>query len=106
MCGKVIGYQVGSPDGPVSNDINGKYADGISLTHGSPHKHIWSFIGGVHKTIIQTNVHVVLVVVRMLHHLFVLTIFVSLVILTAIGRIINFTVHEDVPFNLVEIYIK
>ena len=46
VCGKVIGYQFGSPDGPVGNDINGYYVDGISLTHGSPRKHIWSFISG------------------------------------------------------------
>ena len=46
ICGKIIGYQFGSPDGPVGNDINGYYIDGISLTHGSPRKHIWSFISG------------------------------------------------------------
>ena len=46
VCGKVIGYQFGSPDGPVGNDINGYYIDGISMTHGSPRKHIWSFISG------------------------------------------------------------
>ena len=46
VCGKVIGYQVGSPLGTVGNDIDGNYIDGISLTHGSPRKHIWSFISG------------------------------------------------------------
>ena len=46
VCGKVIGYQFGSPDGPVGRDINGAYIDGISLTHGSPRNHIWSFIVG------------------------------------------------------------
>ena len=49
VCGKVIGYQFGSPDGPVGNDINGYYIDGISLTHGSPRKHIWSFISGPYE---------------------------------------------------------
>ena len=49
VCGKVIGYQVGSPNGPVGSDINGYYIDGISLTHGSPRKHIWSFIGGLRE---------------------------------------------------------
>ena len=44
MCGKVIGYQVGSPDGTVGSDINGLYIDGISLTHGTTRKPIWSFI--------------------------------------------------------------
>ena len=46
VCGKLIGYQFGSPDGPNNNNINGAYIDGISLTHGSPRKHIWSFISG------------------------------------------------------------
>ena len=46
VCGKVIGYQVASPDGIVGSDINEHYIDGISLTHGSPRKHIWSFISG------------------------------------------------------------
>ena len=47
VCGKIIGYQVGSPDGPVGININRIYIDDISLAHGSPRKHIWSFIGGV-----------------------------------------------------------
>ena len=46
VCGKVIGYQYYSPDGTNNNNINGPYIDGISLTHGSPRKHIWSFISG------------------------------------------------------------
>ena len=49
VCGKVIGYQFGSTDGTVGNNINGVYIDGISLTHGSPRNHIWSFIGGVYE---------------------------------------------------------
>ena len=49
VCGKVIGYQVGSTDGPVGSDINGYYIDGNSLTHGSPRRHIWSFIGGLRE---------------------------------------------------------
>ena len=51
VCGKVIGYQYNSPDGASaflasSKDINSPYIDGISLTHGSPRKHIWSLING------------------------------------------------------------
>ena len=47
VCGKVIGYQVGNPDGARGNrDINSAYIDGISLTHGNPRKHIWSLICG------------------------------------------------------------
>ena len=44
VCGKVIGYQCGSPNGTVGSNVNGVYIKGISLTHGSPRKHIWSFI--------------------------------------------------------------
>ena len=49
VCGKVIGYQVGWPDGAhFSNNknIDSYYADGILLTHGSPRSHIWTFIVG------------------------------------------------------------
>ena len=86
MCGKVIGYQVESPDGPNNNNIIRAYIDGVSLTYGSPRKHIWSFIGGVYEnpsfcpcgTSGQWNSSV-------------LTITVSLVIITAI-----ITVHYTV----------
>ena len=48
VCGKVIGYQVGFPDGayPSTGSINSHYCDGISLTHGNPRNHIWTFICG------------------------------------------------------------
>ena len=47
VCGKVIGYQAGTTDGPYANrDINSAYIDGISLTLGNPRKHIWSLISG------------------------------------------------------------
>ena len=37
VCGKVIGYQKGHPDGTV-------HMDGIRLTHGTSQSHIWSFL--------------------------------------------------------------
>ena len=48
VCGKVIGYQVGFPDGayPSTGNINSHYCDGISLTRGNPRRHIWTFICG------------------------------------------------------------
>ncbi|XP_019854326.1 PREDICTED: uncharacterized protein LOC109583425 isoform X1 [Amphimedon queenslandica] len=50
VCGKVIGYQDGKPNGAAAyhanRDINSAYIDGISLTHGNPRKHIWSLISG------------------------------------------------------------
>ena len=49
VCGKVIGYQVGWPDGAYysnNKNIDSNYVDGISLTHGNPRSHIWTFIVG------------------------------------------------------------
>ena len=51
VCGRVIAYQVGSPSAfwpfltnrPGGTSIDGYYLDGISITHGSPRQHIWSF---------------------------------------------------------------
>ena len=45
VCGKIKGYQFGHPDAflpPISN-IDNRYVDGISLTHGRPRQHIWTF---------------------------------------------------------------
>ena len=54
VCGKIIGYQKGSPDAfaPYNYNrnvtINGRYLDGISLTHGhDPRKHIWTFAAAI-----------------------------------------------------------
>ena len=54
VCGKVIGYQFGSTDGPAgfnfsSRSINGPYIDGVSLTYGNPRQHIWSFIAAFNE---------------------------------------------------------
>ena len=54
VCGRVIGYQYGSPDAiypprSQSNNINGAYVDGVSLTYGNPRKHIWTFIAGLQE---------------------------------------------------------
>lgn len=46
VCGRVTGIQIGDVDvfgGP--NDINQPYVDGVSLTYGSPRRHIWTFVG-------------------------------------------------------------
>ena len=49
VCGRIIGYQIGSPDAFTSggHSIDSYYMDGISTTHGSPRQHIWSFVGGL-----------------------------------------------------------
>ena len=48
VCSKIIGYQVGWTDGAhhTPSSINSHYSDGISLTHGNPHSHIWTFMVG------------------------------------------------------------
>ena len=52
VCGRVVGCQYASPDGLDTtygtghDDINSHYVDGISLTRGSPRKHVWTFIAG------------------------------------------------------------
>ena len=47
ICGKVVGYQKATPDGfHRGKSIDDIYADGISLTYGTPRKHIWSYVNG------------------------------------------------------------
>ncbi len=50
VCGKVIGYQYYTTNGPESGGINDAYLDGISLTHGNPRSHIWSLMSGYHES--------------------------------------------------------
>ena len=52
VCGKIIAYQVGSPDTfrnstCTNTSINTYYVDGVSLTHGNPRHHIWTFAAGL-----------------------------------------------------------
>ena len=46
VCGRIVGYQYGSPSGfsAGQNSIDNHYMAGISLTHGVPRQHIWSFV--------------------------------------------------------------
>ena len=49
VCGRATGYAVRTPDAfhPASGaSIDTVYLDGISVTHGSPRQHIWSFAAG------------------------------------------------------------
>ena len=44
IVGRVVAYQFGSPDTFSSGrDIESNYLDGVSITHGMPRSHIWSF---------------------------------------------------------------
>ena len=52
VCGRVRGYQFGSPDAfiycPAPCTTDDPYVDGVSITHGaSPRKHIWTYAAGV-----------------------------------------------------------
>ena len=55
VCGKIIGYQIGSPDtffniGGVRNpSLNSYYVDGVSVTRGSPREHIWTLAAGLNE---------------------------------------------------------
>ena len=52
VCGRVIGYQFGSPDAFKNGviyrfTIDEAYIEGVSITHGrNPRKHIWSYAAG------------------------------------------------------------
>ena len=48
VCGTVVGIQKGTTDGFASShyssqSINGPYVDGVSITYGTPRKHIWTY---------------------------------------------------------------
>ena len=47
VCGRVIGYQFGSPDAFRRVNHNGIDLDGINITHGEQRNHIWSYVAGV-----------------------------------------------------------
>ena len=43
VCGKIIAYQLGATGAFRIDSIDEIYVDGVSLTHGHPRQHIWSF---------------------------------------------------------------
>ncbi|XP_019855028.1 PREDICTED: uncharacterized protein LOC109583935 [Amphimedon queenslandica] len=46
ICGRVTGYQFASTDATVTGNLNSNYVDGVSITRGSPRKHVWTLISG------------------------------------------------------------
>ena len=47
VCGRAIGYAYNRPDAFASgNGIDGVYVEGLSITHGHPRKHIWTYAAG------------------------------------------------------------
>ena len=51
VCGRVVGYQYGSPDGFLTGNINQRYVDGVSITRGSPRDHVWTYAAGVTESV-------------------------------------------------------
>ena len=50
MCGGAIGYKIGSTDAfgnHVSSQLESYYVYGISITHGTPRNHIWTYAAGL-----------------------------------------------------------
>ena len=51
ICGKIKGYQKGSPDAFQASlnspSLDNGYVDGISITVGNPRKHIWTYAAGL-----------------------------------------------------------
>ena len=50
VCGRAIGYQIGSPDAFGHETIpqpDSYYVHGVSITHGTPHNHIWTYAAGL-----------------------------------------------------------
>ena len=48
VCGRVKAYQNNAPDGIHGLSIEDAYVDGISLTHGQPRQHVWTFAYASH----------------------------------------------------------
>ena len=57
VCGRVVGYQYGSTGAVTGSshashyNINSYYVDGVSITRGSPRKHVWTLMAGYSDTI-------------------------------------------------------
>ena len=55
VCGRVLAYQRGSNDAFWNieqynqSTLNDYYVDGLSVTHGDPRSHIWTFAAGISK---------------------------------------------------------
>ena len=51
VCGRAIGYQIGGTDAfsshAIGKTIDSYYVYGISVTHGQPRNHIWTFASGI-----------------------------------------------------------
>ena len=57
VCGQVVGYQIGSTDVFANRQypIDTGYVDGISVTYGFPHMHIWTYAAGLSEQFVAGN---------------------------------------------------
>ena len=61
VCGRAIAYQRGIPEGFFNyhhrnqESVNDYYVDGLSVTHGNPRNHIWTFAAGLSKGVNYSN---------------------------------------------------
>ena len=52
VCGRVIAYQVGTTNAFAlrsNTTLEDDYVDGVSLTHGEPRQHVWTFAAGLQE---------------------------------------------------------
>ena len=47
VCGRIIGYQVGSPDAFTQFNNNNRDLDGVIISHGAQKEHIWNYTAGL-----------------------------------------------------------
>ena len=62
VCGRVRGYQFGTPDAFNTPHCPGikidkPYVDGVSITHGSPRMHIWTYAAGLIEQSVLLSMH-------------------------------------------------
>ena len=82
---KLLGsYQQNTVDA-FDNEINAVYVDGVSLTHGTPRNHMWTFAAALHEFMITIaqRIHAHVLIFATLHSqqylgLLVMTTFVTL----------------------------
>ena len=61
ICGRVVGYQWGSTDAVRGGNYDGHYnidsyyVDGVSITRGSPRKHVWTLMAGLSDTFLTLS---------------------------------------------------
>ena len=54
VCGRVVGYQYGTPNTFLPGNINERYIDGVSITRGSPREHVWTYVAGLTESSVNS----------------------------------------------------